>query len=190
MQIAAAHVDQPAEIVIRASQARHLIAIQSPDIFTHTLPLMGQIVQVCQGLWRVRGTQPTGADRVALDVVFVDQVKDEVARLAGHLNHPLPVFIAEFLADHTGRVFEAHIDLTTIAPRRAPAWLLRLKKRDLNACLGQMERGGEARKSAAHDDNVGFGMPVKLREIRHAVGGGCPQAVSDDRAFVGDHGLA
>ena len=82
-----------------------------------------------------RRSQRAGLQCVARDLMTLDQPEHHIRRVAGQRDHAAAEIGAEVRHDLVGIVLQSRIDLPAIAPRRAPARLLRLQQHDIDAAV-------------------------------------------------------
>jgi hypothetical protein len=86
--------------------------------------------------------------------MFADQPENQIRCGPRQPDHPAAQLAAEIGFDAVRLPFEPRIDLAAVAPRGAPADLVRFHHGCPDAAHRQMKRGRQAGESAADDGNV------------------------------------
>ena len=111
-------------------------------------PVLCAAFKVAPATWRMRGEDQTRAHRPALDAVPADQFEHQIGTGGDRIDDALAALGAVVTQDRLVSRLQIRHHLAECASRCAPADLLRLQHRDVDAGLGQMQRGrkpGEAR---------------------------------------------
>jgi hypothetical protein len=129
-------------------------------------PLRRAILDLLQPIRANRAMQRAVPFEFAGNLMFVDQLHDELRRIAEQIEQTFAMHRAE----HTGQIVRHHphagIDQSDIAPRAAEADFLRLQQHHLRPGFGKMQGGREAGVTAADDDDVGRNRAVERRGRR------------------------
>ena len=87
--------------------------------------------------------------------VIFDQAEHGIGRAADEIDQAPAALGTEFFLQLVRIVFQPRNHLAAIAPRTAPAGLMRFQHHDARAALGEMQRGRQARIARADHDDVG-----------------------------------
>ena len=116
--------------------------------------LLGRAANLIRVLCGVCGAYGAALARLALHLIAADEVEHDVGGVAREVDHATAKIGPEILFDLVGIVFQPGIDLAAVASARAPAWLVRLQHRDLDAFLRQMQRRRQAGEAAADHGHI------------------------------------
>ncbi len=154
----------PAALVDRAAdELAHGVAIEDFHGRAAPLPLFGPAcdnADICGGECRL---DPAAAPRVAVDLMALDEIEDDVRRASRDAHQMLAGLRPEFRDYIVGIGFEAGDDLAAIATGCAPAGFAGLEHDDGEPRLRQLQRGGESRIAGADDNHVGLTRRVERR---------------------------
>ena len=99
----------------------------------------------------MRGEDQTRAHRPALDAVPADQFEHQIGSGGDGIDDALAALRPVVTQDRLVSRLQIRHHLAECATRCAPTDLLRLQHRDVDAGLGQMQRGGEPGEARADD---------------------------------------
>ena len=187
MQIAAAPVDQAANIARIAQNARHFSGIDFIHRMAGLAPLPPGFLQLAHRAFIGGRADPANIRRIALDPVLLDQIKDQRPAPGGAFAHAMPKR-AVFGLQNVWIILQAGIDLAAIAARGAPARGLCLQHDDPVTLFGKVQRGREASEARADHHSLGLCRAGQRRPFGRGIGRCRPEAGRERRALVWDAG--
>jgi hypothetical protein len=123
---------------------------------------------------------PAGLLGLGLDTVLPHRVEQDARAIAQQRHETLAGLAVTGLDVIRVGTRQGRDHLSVVAARGAPAGLGRLDDRNLDACLAQVERGGQSGETGADDDRIDLDTGIEHRTDRPGRGSGSP-----DRAMVG-----
>ena len=174
VQMTRAHVDQAADISVRADHTAHFIGLQQTGFVAISqaaqfFGFFGKTFQVA----RLVGQVAITPGQVAGNVVALDPLADDFYRLKAHQLHLPHTVFADDPFKLLKPVADAANQLPAIAPAGAPADLVRFEHNHAHATLGQLQRCVQAGKAAAHHAHISHMLTLQHRMIglRQTAGG-------------------
>ena len=155
VQMAAARIDEPAEIALAAHVRLQFIAIQQlhRGVAVVFVQLAGPILQF-RDMPRLDGDVHMIGVIVAVDAVLGDQRLREIQRLDGQIEQPARVVAADLGGERLLTRGQAENRLAAAAARGAVADDVRLQQSHTVAALRQMQCSRAAGNAAAEDHHV------------------------------------
>ncbi|EGE58721.1 hypothetical protein RHECNPAF_280017 [Rhizobium etli CNPAF512] len=177
LQRSGAQVEQRTGIGVAADASGRLRRIEQRHGRAACGPLRRTRLDFLQPLCADRAVQCAVAFEFAGNAVPVDQLHDELRRIAEQLEQAFAVQRAEHAGQVVGHHPHAGIDQADIAPCAAETNLLRLQQHHLRAGFGKMQGRGEAGVAATDDDDVGRYRACERRGSRRFGCGLFPEAM-------------
>ena len=173
VEMAGAHVDQPADIAVRAHHAAHLVRLDKGQCVPVTQ--CQQFVAVgAEGIQMPRLVRQIAVapGKIAVDVELGDPLADDLHGFdAQHLQIP-----DALRTDHPGKLLEIMADTTdqlpTVAPAGAPANLSRFQQHHRQSPFGQFDGGIEAGETSAHDADIRLLFALQRGQPKVGMAGG------------------
>ncbi|MNO99263.1 hypothetical protein D3C76_910290 [compost metagenome] len=189
VQVARAHVDQPAHIAVGADHAVDIVLADQPQLMciAQAAQFFG-VFGKAQQLGGFVGQVAVAPGQVAGDGMLLDPLADDLHGLQAHQLHAAHAFLAYYRQELFQAVADAADQLPAIAPTGAPAQFARFQQDDREAAFGQLDGSVQARVAAADDTYIGAVLALQEGVVRvwraagGVVGGGVLRAV--DHWFV------
>ncbi|MNM98652.1 hypothetical protein D3C81_1111880 [compost metagenome] len=174
VQMSRAHVDQAANIAVRAHYRVHLIRLHQTQLMavTQTAQLLGVLGEALQ-VFRFVGQVAVAPGQVAADGVAFDALADDIHRFQAHQFQLTHAIAAQHRGELIKAVANATNQLPAITPAGAPADLAGFEEDHVEAALGQLDRGVQPGKTATDHTDVAaqFALQRRILRLWQAAGG-------------------
>ncbi|MCY1528745.1 hypothetical protein D9M68_638620 [compost metagenome] len=174
MQVAGAHVDQAADVAVRAHHAAHLVRLHQAQLVAiaealelfHVLGEAGQVT-------RPVGQVAVAPGQVAVDGEFLDALTDDLHRFQAHQLEGAHAVRADHRLELLDAVADAADQLPAVASTGAPADLPGFQQHHREAAASQLDRRIQPGETATDNAHIGHLLTCQRRVLDAPVGARC-----------------